>query len=160
MPTTAQRPTPLTSYGGFWIRLVASVVDVTIVTVGYAFVGAIVGAVVETALFGLTGEGGSGPSSSYLATQNQVFFYFGLAALVAYFVFFWSIGGTPAMRLFRLKVVGANTGRRIGIGRAILRFVGFVISALLCYVGLVWAAFDPRKQGWHDKIATTVVLRG
>jgi uncharacterized RDD family membrane protein YckC len=62
------------------------------------------------------------------------------------------------MRLFRLRVVDANTGQRIGIGRAILRIVGFVLSAIPCYFGLVSAAFDARKQGWHDKIATTVVL--
>lgn len=160
MPAPAQSTGSPTSYGGFWIRLAASVVDVILVTVAAVVVGAIVGGVVEVAVFGVTGEGGSGPTSSYLDTQNQLFYYFIGAAPVAYFIFFWSIGGTLAMRLFRLRVVDANTKRPIGIGRAILRFVGFVISALLCDVGLVWAAFDARKQGWHDKIATTVVIQG
>lgn len=151
---------PSLLYGGFWIRLAANVVDVIIVVAAATFVGAIVGIVVETALFGLTGEGGSGPSSSYLDTQNQLFSYWLGAAPVAYFVFFWSIGRTPAMRLFKLKVVNAKTGRPPGILRAVLRVIGAVISALLCFVGLVWVAFDARKQGWHDKIAATVVMHG
>ena len=37
--------------------------------------------------------------------------------------------------------------------------VGYVVSSMVCYIGLIWAAFDPRKQGWHDKIAGTVVTR-
>jgi uncharacterized RDD family membrane protein YckC len=46
------------------------------------------------------------------------------------------------------------------LGRAALRYVGYVISTLVCYIGLIWAAFDSRKQGWHDKIASTVVVQG
>jgi len=41
---------------------------------------------------------------------------------------------------------------------AALRLVGFVISSVLCYIGLIWAAFDGQKQGWHDKIAGSVVI--
>jgi len=33
-----------------------------------------------------------------------------------------------------------------------------VVSSFCCYIGLIWAAFDGRKQGWHDKIAGTVVV--
>jgi len=55
--------------------------------------------------------------------------------------------------------VDATTGAPIGFGRAALRYVGFVVSILVCYIGLIWAAFDPRKQGWHDKVARTVVIR-
>ena len=58
-----------------------------------------------------------------------------------------------------LHVVDAATGRNIGVGRAIGRFVGYIISAVPLYIGLIWVAFDPRKQGWHDKIASTFVVR-
>jgi uncharacterized RDD family membrane protein YckC len=43
--------------------------------------------------------------------------------------------------------------------RGLLRYVGFIIAALPLLIGLIWAAFDARKQGWHDKIASTVVIR-
>jgi uncharacterized RDD family membrane protein YckC len=58
-----------------------------------------------------------------------------------------------------LRVVDAATGQNIGIGRAIGRFVGFLISSAVLDIGLIWAAFDPRKQGWHDKMASTFVVR-
>ena len=77
-----------------------------------------------------------------------------------YFIYFWGIGATPGQRLFKLRVVDASTGAPIGFGRAAMRYIGYIISILVCYVGLIWAAFDSRKQGWHDKIAGTVVLQG
>ena len=85
---------------------------------------------------------------------------FELLIFGAYFSFFWSSGGTLGMKIFKLRVADANTGQPIGFGRAVLRFIGFIISAIPCDIGLIWAAFDSRKQGWHDKIAGTVVLQG
>ena len=58
-----------------------------------------------------------------------------------------------------LHVVDAATGRNIGFGRAIGRFVGYVISGIALDIGFIWVAFDPQKQGWHDKIASTFVVR-
>ena len=55
--------------------------------------------------------------------------------------------------------VRAIAGLDIGIGRAIGRFVGYLISSFVLSIGLIWAAFDPRKQGWHDKMASTFVVR-
>jgi len=43
-------------------------------------------------------------------------------------------------------------------GIAFLRWVSYFISALPLYIGFVWAAFDGKKQAWHDKIAGTVVI--
>jgi uncharacterized RDD family membrane protein YckC len=80
---------------------------------------------------------------------------------IAYFAGFWTEwGSTPGQRLFKLRVVDANTEQPIGIGQAVLRWVGLVISFLVCFIGVIWVAFDPRKQGWMDKIAGTVVLQG
>ncbi len=50
------------------------------------------------------------------------------------------------MRLFKLRVVDANSGQRIGIGRAVARYIGLIIAALPCWIGLIWAAFDPRAD--------------
>jgi uncharacterized RDD family membrane protein YckC len=70
------------------------------------------------------------------------------------------MGQTPGMRLFGLQVLDSTTATPIGFGRAALRLLGYVASTLACYIGLIWAAFDPRKQGWHDKLANTVVVYG
>jgi uncharacterized RDD family membrane protein YckC len=83
---------------------------------------------------------------------------------IASFLFFtilWSsVGGgqTLGMRLLGLRVVDRE-GKTVGYGTAVLRYVGFVISCAALLLGLVWVAFDPYKQGWHDKIAGTYVVR-
>jgi uncharacterized RDD family membrane protein YckC len=69
-------------------------------------------------------------------------------------------GATLGQRIFGLRVVDANTGQRIQLGKAALRWVGLLVSFLVCFIGVIWVAFDGRKQGWMDKIAGTLVLRG
>jgi uncharacterized RDD family membrane protein YckC len=63
------------------------------------------------------------------------------------------------MRLLHLKVVDANTGAPIGYARAAVRFLMTIVNSWACYIGWIWVAFDPRKQGWHDKVANSVVLQ-
>jgi uncharacterized RDD family membrane protein YckC len=50
-------------------------------------------------------------------------------------------------------------GSRISFARGCLRYLGTLVSIYVLYIGLIWAAFDARKQGWHDKIAGTVAIR-
>ena len=78
---------------------------------------------------------------------------------VAYFTWFHGISGqTPGKMLFGLRVVQAS-GQPMTVGVAFLRTVGYLISGLFFWLGFLWIAFDGKKQGWHDKIAATVVLR-
>ena len=55
-------------------------------------------------------------------------------------------------------MVDAASGARPSLGRLALRFLGYFVSAFPLYLGFLWAALDRRKQGWHDKIARTVVI--
>lgn len=69
-------------------------------------------------------------------------------------------GRTIGKALLRLQVTDQQ-GHPCGLWRALIRKVFFVLSSLCaCGVGLFWAGFDPYKQGWHDLIAGTVVLKG
>jgi uncharacterized RDD family membrane protein YckC len=150
---------PQASYGGFWIRLVAYIIDAIIITVPLVIIAVIIGIATGAALgaSGNTSDQTVGAASTGVSGLIQLI---GFVLTVGYFVFFWGQGSTLGMRLFRLRVADANTGQPIGYGRAALRYIGFIVSALVCYIGLIWAAFDGRKQGWHDKIATSVVLQG
>jgi uncharacterized RDD family membrane protein YckC len=72
---------------------------------------------------------------------------------------FWRYcGATPGKLVLALKVVDAKTGEPPSTGRLVLRFVCYLLSALPLYLGFLWIAVDRRKQGWHDKIAGTVVI--
>ena len=72
---------------------------------------------------------------------------------------FWRYcGATPGKLALGLKIVDAQTGARPTTGRLVLRFVCYLLSALPLYLGFIWIAIDRRKQGWHDKIAGTVVI--
>lgn len=77
-----------------------------------------------------------------------------------YFTVFWSRrGGTPGQQLLGAQVRNETDGSRITLKRAVLRYFGYIVSIWIIYIGFIWVAFDARKQGWHDKIAGTVVVR-
>jgi uncharacterized RDD family membrane protein YckC len=129
-------------YAGFWIRFGAFIID-------------------SIALSLITGvfTGGQAITNPDLANAQHS----GTSTLASflYFTLLWSsIGGgqTLGMRLLGLRVVGREE-RPIDYGTAVLRYIGFVLSVIPLLLGLVWAAFDGRKQGWHDKLAGTFVTR-
>jgi uncharacterized RDD family membrane protein YckC len=67
--------------------------------------------------------------------------------------------GTPGKLVLGIRIVDATTGGTPTIGRLVLRYVGYLISALPLGLGYLWIIWDARKQGWHDKMAGTVVIR-
>ena len=62
------------------------------------------------------------------------------------------------MKMLRLRVVRAADGGPVTGGQAVLRLIGFWISAAVFYLGFIWILFDSQRQGWHDKIASTVMI--
>jgi len=141
-------------YAGFWIRLVAYIVDGVILFVANFVIGFILGLLIGVLIFST----GSNLNDSSTNTLNVLSLFIGVVLSAGYFSFYWAGGQTWGMRWMRLQVVDATTGGPIGVSRGFYRYLGFVLSGLACYVGLIWAAFDPRKQGWHDKIANSVVI--
>ena len=150
-------------YAGFWIRLVARLVDGFIIGIPLSVVFLLVVVAV--------GATATRTSNSDQNTQTAVVAGFGggfivlyllvLFLVISYQVYFWGTSGsTLGMRLFKLRVVDANTGAPIGITRALIRWVMTLVNSMACYIGWIWVAFDPRKQGWHDKVANSVVLQG
>jgi uncharacterized RDD family membrane protein YckC len=83
----------------------------------------------------------------------------GLLVSVLYYVVSWAKGEGQTIGNFTcmMRVVGMN-GAQLGWGRALLRYLGFYVSGLVLSIGFLWAAFDKRRQGWHDKIARTYVI--
>ena len=76
--------------------------------------------------------------------------------------FFWSRGGqTPGYKLLGMRVVRARDGGPVSFVSGILRMFGYVINDIVfgLPLGFIWAGFDQQSQGWHDKIAGTVVIQ-
>ncbi len=69
-----------------------------------------------------------------------------------------AIGATPGKWVLGCQILHADTGMRIGFLRAILRYAAYLVSALPLGLGFFWMLRDRRHQGWHDKIAKTVVV--
>ena len=83
-----------------------------------------------------------------------------LLASVAYFGYFEgsASGQTVGKRMMGIRVIDFAKGGPIGFGRALLRYVGRIVSSIPCLLGYFWMLWDKEKQTWHDKIATTVVV--
>jgi uncharacterized RDD family membrane protein YckC len=146
-------------YGGFWRRGLAFFIDSMIL---YIF---------STALFAAWITITHTPVESYeffilSNTSPEIFMgvilpYYGISVLlnITYFTYFHgTIGQTPGKKLLGLKVIDISGGK-MTLGIAFLRWVGYIISKLFLFLGFIWIAFDRRKQGWHDKIAGTCVIR-
>ena len=130
-------PSATTDKVGFWIRVGAYLIDAVILIV----VDTIVGLIFQ----------------HNQALQQLI----GLVISLGYFVYFWSAAGggqTLGMRALKIKVVKTD-GSQLDYVGGLIRYVGLFISFVVIFIGVIWVAFDPNKQGWHDKIAGTYVVR-
>ncbi len=135
------------SYGGFWIRVVAYIID--------AIILGIIGGILSVPL-GVNYSDVNSLTSAAARTSNGI----DLVLSLVYFVGLWTyMGGSIGQRILGMRVVDATTGQPIGLGKAVIRWLGVLLSFFVCFIGVIWVAFDGRKQGWMDKIAGTVVVR-
>ena len=132
-------------YTGFWLRVWASIIDSVLLIVALIpFAWLIAG---DRLAQGVTIDGLPGFLLSYV-----------LPAVII--IWFWSSKqATPGKMLIGARIVDAQTGGDPGMKQHVIRYLGYFLSTLLFGLGFLWIAFDPRKQGWHDKLAGTVVVR-
>jgi uncharacterized RDD family membrane protein YckC len=75
-------------------------------------------------------------------------------------IIFWAARqATPGKMAISATIVDAETGKRPTTGQFIGRYFGYYVSLIPFGLGLIWVGIDARKQGWHDKLAGTVVVR-
>lgn len=132
---------------GFWVRFVAVLIDSLLVSVVQGVCGFFLGLI-----------GGEMANEELLLVG--VSFMFGSVVSIAYYVFFTGYcGQTPGKMALRIKVIRTD-GSDLSYGRAFLReAVGKFISALILFIGYLMAAFDAQKQGLHDRMADTYVIK-
>ncbi len=136
---------------GFGRRLVAYIIDSIVLSIVGGIIGGVFGALI--ALLASAGSEDIANAASLLV--NCLSLLIGLA----YFVVFWATTGqTLGKMAMGIKVIGID-GTPVTWGKAILRYIGYIISGLVLALGFIWIAFDSKRQGWHDKIAGTYVVR-
>ena len=121
---------------------------------GRRFVAAMIDALLFSAVFSIVlGPFNSGADVISLTSIIENLLAFGIT------VFFWvRLLGTPGKLLLSCQVVDANSGQPISVKQGALRYLGYFLSFFSLCIGFLWILWDKRKQGFHDKIANTVVL--
>lgn len=145
-------PKAPSQYAGFWIRTGACIIDTFILLVIMLFFLMLFyqgdwDLVLDT---GLSEQ----PSVLWFDIFINYLLPFILTILV------WQIwSASPGKILLGIKIVDATTGENLKPLQSVIRYVGYIPSSLVFCLGLIWVAFDKKKQGWHDKIANTVVIK-
>lgn len=134
------------NYAGFWIRTVAALIDTIFIVI-----------VVLPLLTIIYGTGYWDSESPVEGVWDVLFNYLFPAIVV---IVFWVYkSATPGKILTKLTIVDAKTGGKPSTGQFIGRYLGYFVSTIPFFLGIIWVAFDRRKQGWHDKLAGTVVIK-
>ena len=133
-------------YVGFWPRVGASLIDTILL-----------GIIVWPILTVFYGE-------SYWTSEQFIqgpmdFLLSWVFPAVAVILFWLAKQATPGKIAISAKIVDAETGGRPSPGQYIGRYLAYYLSIIPIGVGFIWVVFDERKQGWHDKLAGTVVVR-
>ncbi|MCK5918667.1 MAG: RDD family protein [Cocleimonas sp.] len=135
-------------YAGFWARVAASLID--------TFIWLIISLPLLYLIYG----------DSYFIPDANAPFLSGVADAMINWILpifiiigFWTLKqGTPGKILLKMKIVDAKTGERPTLKQWIIRYLGYIPAALILFLGFLWVIWDKKKQGWHDKLAGTVVV--
>jgi uncharacterized RDD family membrane protein YckC len=134
---TAWDETPVAEprYAGFWIRVLATILDTIIVVVPLRLLLLALGA----------------DSASTEGLQTIIFAVYTIVLWVQW-------GCTIGGRILGLRLVRVD-GQPVTYGTSIARYLMLIVSYIALLLGVIWVGFDKRKQGWMDKTAGTYVIR-
>lgn len=134
-------------YAGFWVRVGASLIDLALLLM--------ITLPLTLMIYGSDTVWNSediilGPAD-FLINYSLPFF--------ATIIFWMYKSATPGKMVLHLKVLDEATGDKLTIGQSIGRYFAYIPAMLIFMLGIFWVAWDKKKQGWHDKLAKTVVVR-
>ncbi|MEX2515465.1 MAG: RDD family protein [Gammaproteobacteria bacterium] len=136
-------------YVGFWPRVGAAIIDSIVIIA--------VTTPILISIYGWTYYE-PGPEAPIIAGPLD-FLITWIFPAVAIILFWRYKQATPGKMVISARIVDAETGQPASTGQLIGRYLGYYVSTIPFLLGLIWVAFDRRKQGWHDKLAGTVVVR-
>jgi len=134
-------------YAGFWLRFCAIIIDSILF---------ILLLIPLPLIYGFGQYLNSGPLS-YLGVWHILL---ELILPITLTILLWlRFSATPGKMFLKLKIVDTKTSGPISFRQALIRYIGYLPSFYCLLLGILWVAFDKRKQGWHDKLASTAVIR-
>jgi uncharacterized RDD family membrane protein YckC len=135
-------------YAGFWVRADAAIIDsILMMLITVPLIVSIYG-------WGYFGE----ENTSIIVGPADFLITWVLPAIVV--IAFWiTKQATPGKMAVSAKIVDAATGRPASPAQLVDRYFAYFVSMIPLFLGIIWVAFDKRKQGWHDKLAGTVVIK-
>ena len=136
------------NYAGFWVRVGATLIDVVLVML-----------VTFPLLISIYGWAYFDSEQTRFVAGPADFLISWVFPALAVILFWHYRQATPGKMMLSLRIVDADTGANPSLGQNIGRYFAYVVSTLPLGLGLIWVAFDRRKQSWHDKLAHTVVVR-
>ncbi len=142
-------PVAALRYAGFWIRVLAYIIDTILLDIVIVPLGFVIRAIVGASLNPLE------PSMAASLMGLPI----NLAVVGFYYIYLvGKYGATPGKMALKLRIVQAN-GSPIGYGKACGRFFSLIVSFLCCYIGVLMVAWDPEKRGLHDRMCNTRVIQ-
>lgn len=142
-------------YAGFWLRLLAYLVDSLLV-------GFVVGFAILRPMMMRAGISADNPWVLFTGTSRQIY-AINLAGTMASWLYWALMESSAWQATLGKKMLGLYVtdlaGRRISLARASARYFGKIISTLTLFIGFVMAGFTEKKQALHDKIAGCLVVR-
>jgi uncharacterized RDD family membrane protein YckC len=145
------RPGAQAALAGFWIRFLAVIVDGIILSIPTGILTAMID---DRAYFsvGAGARPGATIAANVLSTLIGVVYYAMLEG--------GPTGQTLGKRICGIRVVDATTGQPgVGLGRGVGRYFARWLSSLPLGLGYFWMLWDERKQTWHDKLVSTLVVK-
>lgn len=133
-------------YAGFWVRTGAALIDTVWMVI-----------IILPLLTLIYGKAYWSSEVNFHGFWDFMLNY--VAPAIAVILFWVYKSATPGKMVLGLKIVDADTGEKPSTGRLIGRYFSYYLSMLPLFLGIIWVAFDQRKQGWHDKLANTLVVR-
>lgn len=134
-------------YAGFWVRFGAALIDTLLFLL-----------ITMPLLYWIYGNYYFHPNNSFIL-GGWDFLLNWIFPFIATILFWVYRSATPGKIALKLQVVNAKTGKPLSIGKSVLRYLAYYISSLPLCLGFIWIAFSGKKQGWHDLIASSVVVR-
>lgn len=157
----------LEDHAGFWKRVAAFILDAIILWFPQTLIEKLFGGDAAKEAMRQAALNAGGDFQAIHAAQMHYFSVMWPAMLLSFVVVWWYYAlceSSPWQATVGKLAIGIRVtdmeGRRISLGRALIRYPAMLLSTLIVFIGFIMVAFTRRKQGLHDLIAGTLVLNG